>query len=239
MPATPLLHFLILLVVVFASCSLIWNANIFTSEDLTSSNSASVVPRGKGLRLSHNSNPLILLTLTMSTTQINIVWQDNSTNELGFKIEKAVGSDPKKLTWSEIGSVSADVTNYSAADLNPATMYSFRVRAFNDKGYSPYSDIGLAETLPCRFSISPDTSYFASPGGNSSINVIVGDKCTWNTVVSNSPWITVNPAANAIQSGSGTVSYNVTQNTASTPRTGTVSIADQTFTVNQDASIAQ
>ena len=53
--------------------------------------------------------------------------------------------------------------------------------------------------------------------------------CAW-TATSNAPWLTI--AAGASGTGSGPVSYNVGANTG-TARTGTLTIAGQTFTVNQ------
>ena len=44
-------------------------------------------------------------------------------------------------------------------------------------------------------------------------------------------WITITSAASDI--GNGTVKWTVSQNTGSGPRTGTMTIAGQTFTVTQ------
>ena len=85
-------------------------------------------------------------------------------------------------------------------------------------------------TGTCIYSISP-TTLAAAYGGVSgqTVAVTAGDNCTW-TAVSNSTWITVTSGASG--TGSGTVTYNVATNTG-TARTGTMTIAGQTFTVTQ------
>ena len=55
--------------------------------------------------------------------------------------------------------------------------------------------------------------------------------CTW-TATSNASWITVTSGASG--SGNGNVRFNVAPNTGSTSRTGTLTIAGQTFTVSQE-----
>jgi hypothetical protein len=57
--------------------------------------------------------------------------------------------------------------------------------------------------------------------------------CAW-TATSSDPWIAV--TAGASGTGTGTVSYNVEANTASSDRTGTITIAGQTFTITQSGA---
>jgi hypothetical protein len=79
----------------------------------------------------------------------------------------------------------------------------------------------------CTYSISPMSDSFGSAGGSGSISVACGSNCPW-TANSNDSWITVAGGA----SGPGTVSYSVAANSGQA-RSGTITIADQTFTVNQ------
>ncbi|HKP71801.1 MAG TPA: M36 family metallopeptidase, partial [Pyrinomonadaceae bacterium] len=87
----------------------------------------------------------------------------------------------------------------------------------------------------CTFSISPTSASVASGGGTGSVSVTAGTGCTWSAV-SNASFITI--TAGASGSGNGTVSYSVASNTATTSRTGTLTIAGQTFTVNQSGTTA-
>ncbi|HEX8557267.1 MAG TPA: M36 family metallopeptidase [Pyrinomonadaceae bacterium] len=82
----------------------------------------------------------------------------------------------------------------------------------------------------CSFSISPSSASFAAAGGSGTVTVTAGAGCGW-TAASNAGFIGV--TAGASGSGSGTVTYSVGANTGTTSRTGTLTIAGQTFTVTQ------
>lgn len=83
----------------------------------------------------------------------------------------------------------------------------------------------------CNHSISPTNASFGAGGGSGSINVTAGAGCSW-TASSNATWITVPPGSGG--TGNGSISYSVSANTAG-PRSGTITVAGQTFTVNQNA----
>jgi hypothetical protein len=81
----------------------------------------------------------------------------------------------------------------------------------------------------CTYSITPTSASPSASGGSSNVTVTAGTGCPW-TAVSNSAWITVTSGASG--TGNGTVAYNVSANTG-LARTGTITIAGQTFTINQ------
>ncbi|HEY3883613.1 MAG TPA: BACON domain-containing carbohydrate-binding protein [Vicinamibacterales bacterium] len=82
----------------------------------------------------------------------------------------------------------------------------------------------------CTFAVSPSSQDVAQPGGSGAVTMTASDGCAW-TAASNAPWITV--TAGATGSGSGTVQFSVDVNTTGAPRSGTIAIAGQVFTVNQ------
>ncbi len=82
----------------------------------------------------------------------------------------------------------------------------------------------------CSFSISPTSASAAAAGGTGTVTVTATAGCSW-TAVSNASFITVTGGASG--TGNGTVSYSVAANTLTTSRTGTITIAGQTFTVTQ------
>jgi hypothetical protein len=72
--------------------------------------------------------PSNLAATAVAATSARLNWQDNSTNELGFQIERApAASGP----WVIVGTTGANVTSYSNTGLSPATVYYYRVSAFN------------------------------------------------------------------------------------------------------------
>lgn len=65
------------------------------------------------------------------------------------------------------------------------------------------------------------------------VGVTIGASCGW-TAVSNAGFISITGGASG--TGNGTVTYAVAVNSTTVPRTGTMTIAGQTFTVRQNAS---
>ncbi|HVE59590.1 MAG TPA: fibronectin type III domain-containing protein [Pyrinomonadaceae bacterium] len=86
--------------------------------------------------------PTNLTATAASSSAINLAWADGSTNEDGFRIERSTDN----VNFTEIGTVAANITNYSAGSLAASTQYFFRVRAFNAAGNSAYSNTANATT---------------------------------------------------------------------------------------------
>jgi hypothetical protein len=82
----------------------------------------------------------------------------------------------------------------------------------------------------CTYSISPSSASYAAAGGSGTVTVTAGAGCAW-TASSNASFITVTGGASG--SGSGSVSYSVAANGGTASRTGTLTVAGQTFTVTQ------
>ena len=82
--------------------------------------------------------PTNLATGVVSTSQINLTWTDNATNESGFRIERCSGTGC--TSFAEIATVGVNATSYQNTGLLPATSYSYRVRAYNQAGTSGYSN---------------------------------------------------------------------------------------------------
>ena len=76
------------------------------------------------------------LTVGVSSKTVTLKWTDNSTNENGFYIERAVSA--KKPVFSQVGQVGANLTTYS--ETVASGTYVYRVRAFNATQTSAYSN---------------------------------------------------------------------------------------------------
>jgi hypothetical protein len=81
----------------------------------------------------------------------------------------------------------------------------------------------------CTFAISPDSQSLASSGGSGSVTVTAAAGCAW-TATSGQSWITITSGSSG--SGSGTVNFTVAS-TDGPGRSGSMTIAGHTFTVNQ------
>ena len=113
--------------------------------------------------------PSNLNAAAVSSSQINLTWADNSTNESIFKVEQSTDN----VTFTEVATVSANVQAYSVTGLATATAYFFRVRASNTAGDSAYSNTASATTqqmLPAA-----PTSLTATAISKSQINLTWSD----------------------------------------------------------------
>jgi hypothetical protein len=103
------------------------------------------------------NDPTNLAESVVSKNEIDLSWTDNSGDEIGFKIERALGAG----SFSQVGMVLFDVTNYHDTGLLPDTTYRYRVCAYNLGGDSGYTNIVTAKTLP---DVQP-SSFGGGPGG--------------------------------------------------------------------------
>jgi len=85
----------------------------------------------------------------------------------------------------------------------------------------------------CTYSLAPVSQSVAAAGASGSFAVTSSGGCAW-TATSNAPWISISGTASG--SGNGTVAFTVAVNSVTTPRTGTITVAGQTFTVTQAAA---
>jgi hypothetical protein len=87
--------------------------------------------------------PSTLTASALSGSQIRLNWKDNSSDETGFKIERSTNGS----SWSQIATVGANATTYTATGLKKRTTYYFRVRAYNSAGNSAYTNTASTKTL--------------------------------------------------------------------------------------------
>ena len=83
-----------------------------------------------------------------SGTSIRLSWQDMSSNETRFEVER---SQNENTGWSVVGQVNSNVMTYLDSGLTCANQYFYRVRAYRstDAAYSNYSNIVSAQTPSC------------------------------------------------------------------------------------------
>ena len=144
------------------------NTTIFTNTNLLSGTTYGYYVRavGKGGRTSAPSNtvwattlaasptptptptptstpaaPTNLTATALSTSQINLVWLDQSNNETGFKIQRLINS-----VWTQVGTTDTNVTSWANGGLSASTTYTYRVMAYNATGDSPVSNQASATT---------------------------------------------------------------------------------------------
>jgi hypothetical protein len=90
--------------------------------------------------------PTNLTATAASSSEIDLTWTDNATNEDGYRIEQCSGQGC--ATFTEIAVVGANVTSYQNVGLSAGTSYSYRVRAYSATSTSAYVGPATATTLP-------------------------------------------------------------------------------------------
>jgi len=113
------------------------------------------------------SPPTNLAAISVSSTQIDLVWTDTSSGEAGFRIERKTGLGE---IYSQIATVATDAESYSDTGLSESTAYYYRVMAYNSSGNSSYSNEVNATTCPA----SP-SDLSATAGSISQIDLIWND----------------------------------------------------------------
>lgn len=104
--------------------------------------------------------------------QLSLSWKDNSDNESGFEVERS--SDG--VSFSALDSVGADVTAFVDTSVLPGLPYHYRVRAFNEFGYSGYTNVVVAELLNTPPSVLGASTVSALSGlGSTSVALQLSD----------------------------------------------------------------
>lgn len=106
------------------------------------------------------------------------------------------------------------------------------LRAFYDTTWNPV----LGQT--CTPMLTPGSQTGIGEAGGSFMVTVTDNtgSCNWQAISNSPAWITSVDSL-TVYSGNATITYDVTRNTATTPRNGTITIAGQTFTVAQNAAL--
>jgi len=155
----------------------------------------------------------VLTAQVASESQINLSWTDQN-SETGYKIERGLGVSP--VSWSEIATVTANITSYQNTGLTQNTSYSYRVKAFNADGNGPYSNIVTATTLSTA--VKAPTNLTATAISSSQINLTWVDNSNNETGFSVEFGLGTNPTSwtQIAQIGANVSSFQHTGLTANT-----------------------
>ncbi len=135
-------------------------------------------------------------------------------------------------------SVAAGINNFPASRDNATSSAGKSYVSFDDGAtFSLYTQPNnfmiraqISNNCSVPSTVSPGSQNFTAGGGTGSIAVTASGAFTAAT---NDAWIIVTGGASG--NGSGNVTYSVAQNSTGALRTGTITVAGQTFTVTQEA----
>jgi N-acetylneuraminic acid mutarotase len=86
--------------------------------------------------------PKNLKATVASSSQIDLSWQDDATNEIGFRIERSLDS----IAFAPVATNDANATALLDGGLRSNVRYYYRIRAFNGTAESSYSNTNFAST---------------------------------------------------------------------------------------------
>ncbi|NOT86342.1 MAG: fibronectin type III domain-containing protein [Methylococcaceae bacterium] len=95
-----------------------------------------------------------LVSSPVSSTQINLSWADNASDETAQYLERCQGAGCSNFV--QIASIAANATSYNDTGLVAASVYSYRIRAHNANGDSAYSNTSTA-TTPTALPAAPSS----------------------------------------------------------------------------------
>jgi pimeloyl-ACP methyl ester carboxylesterase len=107
--------------------------------------------------------PTNLQATAVSSSQVNLTWTNNAPDATAIRVEYLPRNS---TTFTDIGAA-VTLTGTGIASLQPNTTYSFRVRAQNAAGYSAYSNVATATSLPI-----PTTVFLVHGIGQGSRNML-------------------------------------------------------------------
>jgi len=143
-----------------------WNTVSYNNTGLTADNtyfykvvafnSAGTTTSNSAWAITYNATPTAPASLTASSVGSNVLltWADNSKNEDGFLVERS----PDNVAFTNIATTTLNLTSATSyTDIAPGggTFY-YRVRAYNTKGYSSYSNTASSILPAQRVDVSGD-----------------------------------------------------------------------------------
>jgi hypothetical protein len=111
--------------------------------------------------------PYSLSAIAASSSSVSLTWVDASSNEGGFRVERASGGGAYAL----VASLPANTRSWVNTGLAAATAYSFRVRAYNTAGSSAYSNTATATTSGTTSLPAAPSSLRATAASSSSVSL--------------------------------------------------------------------
>ena len=141
---------------------------------------------------------MVVAHASATASQLILTWDDNSTNETGFSVERSTGATG---VFEEVGGTGPDVTTYVDVAVADATTYCYRVRAFNATEYSDYSNTACA-TTPQVFGLAVakigagSGTVISTPDG-----IICGSSCSGTFPSGTSVILNATPANGSIFTG--------------------------------------
>lgn len=96
--------------------------------------------------------PSSLSYTAQTKNSISLKWSDNDANEQGFKLYRSLSATDG---FTQVASLSANVTSYTDNSLQPSTTYHYKIVAYNQTGNSAFSSVLTASTSALQIPAAP------------------------------------------------------------------------------------
>jgi fibronectin type 3 domain-containing protein len=153
--------------------------------------------------------PASLTATAVSTTQVDLAWTDSATNEDGYRVERCTGSGCND--FAQVAELAADARSFADSGLTQATLYRYRVLAFNSAGTGTSPEAEAATFAP----LTAPSALTAKAVSQSRIDL------AWTDNSTNEDGFRIERC-----SGASCTSFEVVQTVAA----NTVSLADEALT---------
>ncbi|MES2732635.1 MAG: M4 family metallopeptidase, partial [Bacteroidota bacterium] len=128
--------------------------------------------------------PSNLTAMVDSATTVNLSWQDNTTDETGFQIERSTNSNSD---FVQIATVKANITSYTETGLPTNAAYYYQVKTIKDNSLSLASNTAIVmlgtvpRTVPESDSLALVALYRSTTGENwkTNTNWLTGQVASW------------------------------------------------------------
>jgi hypothetical protein len=163
--------------------------------------------------------------------QLTLAWDASADpNLVGYKIHYGTASRNYPAVVDAGNRTTCTITNLSAG-----MAYYFAATGYDasgqESGYSNEVVYTIAST--CTFTLSSSSYSSNASGGPGTVQVAAQAGCAW-AAISNVSWLII--TSNSTGTGNGTVNYSISANSSAASRSGTMTIAGKTFTVNQSGT---
>jgi chitodextrinase len=211
-----------------ASSTYFYSVSAVDTSAGESTQSSAVLASTPACSTSPPSVPTGLTNTPMTCSNVSLSW--NGSTDTG-----GPGLAGYKVYRNNSALTQVSGTNWTDTGVAGSSSYSYTVSAVDTAGReSAQSAASSANTpaCPCTYALSSNSASFGPAGGSRSFSVTTGSGCAWTA--STTSWLHTSSTG----PGGGPVNYTVDTYPSASPRTNTIRVDGQTFTVTQSGHTA-